>query len=103
MLGEIPGVGPGHTVYRHLGKVVERIDAVVRRVVFRGAVSDLDKQTAWTRDQQGQRVMGRDQMRPDAKIQEAQALFEIVFPNRSVPLEQRFPTPYVVDQDIEPT
>ena len=41
-------------------------------------------------------------MRVDAEPEQAQAVLEIVLPDRLVPLEQLLAAPDVVDQDVEP-
>ena len=70
-------------------------------IVVGGAVRHLDQQAARALDQQRQRVMRRDQMRIDAKPQQAQAVLEIMVPDRLVPFEQLLAAPDVVDQDVE--
>jgi hypothetical protein len=41
-------------------------------------------------------------VRVDCQAQEPQPVLEVVLPERRLPLEQQFPTPDVVDDDVKP-
>ena len=46
--------------------------------------------------------MGRDEVRVDPQVQEAQAVGEVVLPDRGVPLGELLAAPDVVDQYVQP-
>ena len=68
---------------------------------LRSPVGHLDEQPAGPRDDEGQRVVGGDQVRLDGEAQQLQPIREIMLPDRLVPLEQVLAPPDVVDQDVE--
>ena len=95
-------VRPGHAVHRHLGEVVERVDPVVVGVVGGGAVGHLDEEAARAFEHQRQGVVRGDQVGVDGEPEEAEAVREVVLPDRLVPLEEPLAAPDVVDEDVEP-
>ena len=102
MRRQILGMRPRHAGHRRLGEIVEGREPIVVGIVLGRAVGHLDQQAARALDQQRQGVMRGDQMRIDAEPQHAQAVLEIMLPDRLVPLEQLFAAPDVVDEDVEP-
>ena len=102
MWGQVLGMRPAYAVHRGFGEIVEGRQPVMRGVVVGGAVGDLDQQAARSFDQQRQREMRGDEVRVDGEPQQAQAVAEMVLPDRLVPLEQIFAAPDVVDEDVEP-
>ena len=101
MRREILGMRPRHARHRRLGEIVEGREPIVVGIVLGRAVGHLDEEAARTLDQQRQRMMRRDQMRVDAEPQHAQAVLEIVLPDRLVPFEELLAAPDVVDEDVE--
>ena len=92
-------------VHRHLGQVVEHRDPVPRRVVLGGAVRHLDEQTARLVDEQGEKVMGRDEVGVDGEPEDAKTVVEIELPDRRVPVGrtafEHLAAPDVVDEDVD--
>ena len=102
MRRKVLGMRPGHAVHRDLGEIVEGREPVVVGIVFGRAVRHLDEQPARPLDHQRQRMMRGDQMRVDRQPQHAQAVLQIMLPDRLVPFEQLLAAPDVVDEDVEP-
>ena len=92
-------------VHRDLRQVVVHRDPVVRRVVLRGAVGDLDHQPAGAVDEQREQVVRRDEVGVDREPEDPQAGVEVVLPDRGVPLVgsalQDLGAPDVVDQHVD--
>ena len=101
MRREILGMRPRHAGHRDLGEIVEGREPVVIGIVLGGAVGHLDEQAARALDHQRQREVRGDQMRVDAEAKQAQAVLEIMLPDRLVPFEQLLAAPDVVDEDVE--
>ena len=92
-------------VHRGLGEVVEDRQPKVLVVVLPGAVGDLDEQASWPLDQQRVQAVRGDQVGVDAQPEDAQAIVQVVLPDRPVPRRRRpledLGTPDVVDQDVD--
>ena len=99
---EILGVRPGHAVHRNLGEVVERVDAVVVGIVGGGAVGHLDEEASRMLEHERQGVVGGDEMGVDGEAEEAEAVGEVVIPDRLVPFEQQLAAPDIIDQHVQP-
>ncbi len=70
-------------------------------VVVRGAVGDLDDQSAGAAQQQRQGVMAGDGVGLHREAQQPQSLVEVVLPDGRLPVEEVLAAPDVVDQDVE--
>ncbi len=95
----------GQSIHRDFRQVVENRDAVVRGVVVRRPVRHLNQQSAWPIDQQGQHGVRRDQVRVDRQSQNPQAAFQVMRPDRRIPLRrsalESLRPPDVVDQHVD--
>ncbi len=89
-----------HSQHGSLREVVEKGVSVVRRVVFRGPVIDLDHQAPGPLDQQRNREVTGDRVGLDRQPEEMQAVVEIRLPDRLVPLDLGRAED-VVDQEVE--
>ncbi|GLZ48172.1 hypothetical protein Acsp06_43570 [Actinomycetospora sp. NBRC 106375] len=94
-------VRPRHAVHGDLGEVVEGRDAVVRGVVLRGAVGDLDEEPAGAPDQQRQGEVGGGEVGVHCEVQHPHAVVEVVLPHGLVPPDELLAAPDVVDQHVE--
>src|SRR5688500_15038098 len=94
---------PSHARYRHLCKIIERVDPVVLSVVVGSAVRHLDEETARALDQQRQCKVRRDQMGMNTKTEHAQTVLEIMRPDGLVPFLEILSAPHVIDEDVKTT
>src|SRR6185437_15088140 len=95
---EFLGLGEGEADHRCLGQIVEQRATVAGF----GAVGDFHDEPAGSAGHQGSGVPAGDDVGLYRAAQQPQAVVQVVFPERGVPLGERVTAPDVVDQQVEP-
>src|SRR5262249_49343776 len=86
-------------------QIVEHRESVPRRVVLGGSVGYLDQEPTWATNQEGQEVVGGNQVGIDRETENPEPFLEIQLPDRFVPVGwstfELLGPPDVVDQDVD--
>src|SRR5262245_10010835 len=98
-------LGERQAIHRRLCQIVEHRESVPRRVVFGRSVGYLDQEPTWATNQEGQEVVGGNQVGIDREPENPKPFLEIHLPDRFVPVGwstlELLGAPNVIDQDVD--
>src|SRR5262245_64100668 len=98
-------LGERQAIHRRLCQIVEHWSSVPGRLVVGGSVGYLDQEPTWVTNQEGQEVVGGNQMSINGEAKNPKPFLEIQLPDRFVPVEwstlELLGAPNVIDQHVD--